>query len=250
MSEISVRNISKIYASKHADIVALENVTFDANQNEFVAIVGPSGCGKSTLLKIIAGLDTPTTGEVRIGQKLVRGPTDKLGMVFQSPVLLPWRDVKSNIVLPLEIQNLNSVESRRKVDDLIELVGLTGFGNRYPFQLSGGMQQRVSLCRALVIEPDVLLMDEPFGALDAMTRERMGIELLKIWSNFKKTIIFVTHSIPEAVFLADRVLVMSARPGRILSEIKSNIPRPRTLEMLDGGEIGNISRKIRAQIEG
>lgn len=251
MVEVAVTNVVKVFSQKRQrKVVALDGATFQAKTNEFVAVLGPSGCGKSTLLRIIAGLEQPTEGLVKIGEQPVTEPVDRLGMIFQDSVLLPWRDVISNIMLPLEMKHMDIDANRANVDALIKLVGLSGFESSYPYQLSGGMGQRVALCRALVIQPDLLLMDEPFGALDAITRERMSVELLKIWSNFRMTIIFVTHSIPEAVFLADRILVMSPRPGKFVSEFVNNTARPRKLSMLDDLEMRELAREIRTAIQG
>ena len=196
-------------------------------KDEFVVIVGPSGCGKTTILRMVAGLVQPTSGSIKVNGKEVRAPIRGMGMVFQRPVLLDWRSIIKNVMLPVEILGLKAEDYEKKAKELIRLVGLEGFENKYPWELSGGMQQRVSICRALVYDPQILLMDEPFGALDALTRVNMDLELTRIWQGHKKTVLFVTHNIDEAVFLADKVVVMSSRPGRILDIIEIDMPRPR-----------------------
>jgi NitT/TauT family transport system ATP-binding protein len=206
---------------------------------------GPSGCGKSTLLKILAGLERRSSGCIRFSGRVLEGPTSELGLVFQAPVLLAWRTVLDNVMLPIEVQKRDRATHLAKAQALLAMVGLDGFANRYPFELSGGMQQRVSICRALIHDPSFLLMDEPFGALDAMNRETMNLELLKIWKESRKTVVLVTHSIPEAVFLADRVVAMSPRPGRIIECIPIDLPRPRTLEMFTSKTFGRHVSHIR-----
>jgi NitT/TauT family transport system ATP-binding protein len=212
---------------------------------EFVTIVGQSGCGKTTLLKILAGLLPRSSGTVSLRGQPVDGPSRDIGVVFQDPVLLPWRTVLDNVMLPVQVLGLDRVRFGERARMLLGLVGLTGFEDKYPHELSGGMRQRVAIARALVHDPSLLLMDEPFGALDAMTREAMNLELLRIWQESGKTIVFITHSIPEAVFLADRVIVMSARPGRIQQIVDVELPRPRDLDMMASDEFGVYSRKIR-----
>ena len=236
---ILVSNLSEFYFTHGGEEVeALRNVSFSVSDGEFIALVGPSGCGKTTLLKTTAGLNLSgkgavrLNGEIRRGNIPVQGPSREVGIVFQSPVLLPWRSVLANILLPIEIFGLNIKQHRERAHTLIEMVGLGGFENKLPRELSGGMQQRVSIARALITDPPILLMDEPFGALDALTRERMNEELLRIWGLTKKTVLFVTHSIEEAVFLADRVLVFSARPGELVEDITIELKRPRTLAAL------------------
>jgi len=226
-SYISLKNVSKIFKTKGGAVEALRDVNIDIGENEFVSIVGPSGCGKTTILKIIAGLIQPTTGEVYVRGEKVVNPIRNVGMVFQSPVLLRWRTVLKNIILPIEIKKLNEKYYLEKARYLIELTGLKGFEDKYPYELSGGMQQRVSICRALITDPDVLLMDEPFGALDALTRDQLNRELINIWQHQRKTVVFVTHSVNEAVYLSDKIYVMSPRPGTIIEEVKVDIPRPR-----------------------
>ena len=227
-------------------VTALEKVSFDIQAGNFVSIVGPSGCGKSTLLKIISGLLPASSGKVSLSGRRVEQPLENVGMVFQAPVLLKWRSVLGNVLLPVEFAKLDVADYAAKARDLIKLVGLAGFEDMYPHELSGGMQQRASLCRALVTDPHLLLMDEPFGALDAMTRDELDMELLRIWEERKKTVLFVTHSIQEAVLLSDQVLVMSARPGRLLDRIAIGLPRPRTLEMMSAVKFGEYTLKIRA----
>jgi NitT/TauT family transport system ATP-binding protein len=210
--------------------------------------VGPSGCGKSTLLKLVAGLIPPTSGTIRVNGSRVTGPTPSIGIVFQSPLLMAWRTVLENILLQVEIRGLPVEKYRAPARELIKLVGLEGFESAHPHQLSGGMQQRVGLCRALIHDPDLLVMDEPFGALDAMTRELMNAELQRIWIERRKTVLFITHSIAEAVYLADRVLVMSPRPGRIIGEIAVDLPRPRTVATTERPEFSQFTRAVRRHL--
>jgi NitT/TauT family transport system ATP-binding protein len=224
---IEIQNLKKIYPSKSAPILALSDVSFDVYEEEFVTIVGQSGCGKTTILKIIAGLLPKTGGTVLLDGQPVTGPRASSGIVFQQPVLFKWRSVLDNVLLPIEILRRNRGDYLQSALDLLELTELTEFKDRYPRELSGGMQQRVSICRALIHDPPVLLMDEPFGALDAMTRSEMNVELLRIWSERRKTSILITHSITEAVFLADRVIVMTPRPGMIADIVEIDLPRPR-----------------------
>ena len=243
---IVVENVCRIFTSDARIVEALERISFEIQTGEFVSIVGPSGCGKSTLLKILSGLLPASSGTIVVGGKAVNEPLENVGMVFQAPVLLKWRPVMGNILLPVEFAKLNVASHLERARSLINLVGLEGFEEMYPHQLSGGMQQRVSLCRALVTDPQLLLMDEPFGALDAMTRDELDLELLRLWEEKKKTVLFVTHSIQEAVFLSDRVFVMSARPGRLLERLTIDLPRPRTLEMMSSLAFGQYTLRIRS----
>jgi NitT/TauT family transport system ATP-binding protein len=243
---IAVEKVSRIFTSGARAVTALDQVSFDIEAGNFVSIVGPSGCGKSTLLKIISGLLPASSGKISVNGKRVDQPLENVGMVFQAPVLLKWRTVLGNILLPVEFAKLDIASHTQKAEALVKLVGLAGFEEMYPHELSGGMQQRASLCRALVTDPQLLLMDEPFGALDAMTRDELDLELLRIWEERKKTVLFVTHSIQEAVFLSDLVFVMSARPGRLLEKIKIDLPRPRTMEMMSDVKLGDYTLKIRA----
>ena len=243
---IAVSDVSRVFTSGGTTVTALDHVGFEVQAGNFVSIVGPSGCGKSTLLKIVSGLLTPSSGTVTVHGEPVRAPLENVGMVFQAPILLKWRSVIGNILLPVEFARLDIPSHTERTRALIKLVGLEGFDEMYPHQLSGGMQQRVSLCRALVTDPQLLLMDEPFGALDAMTRDELDMELLRIWEERKKTVLFVTHSIQEAVFLSDVVFVMSARPGRLLEQIPINLPRPRSMEMMTDQKFGGYALKIRA----
>jgi len=245
---IVVNNVDRIFRSAEKSVHALHSISFDVHEGSFVSIVGPSGCGKSTLLKIIAGLLPSTAGHVLVKDKLVAEPLENVGMVFQAPVLLKWRNVLENILLPVEFSKLDTSRYLDTAHSLIELVGLRGFESMYPFELSGGMQQRVSLCRALVTDPAILLMDEPFGALDAMTRDELDLELIRIWEEKRKTVMFVTHNIQEAVFLSDVVLVMSARPGKLLEEMKIELKRPRTLEVMSSGRFGDYTLQIRSML--
>src|SRR5579872_922565 len=229
-------------------VLAFDDINADIGRDEFVTILGPSGCGKSTLMKIAASVIRPTSGNVWFdGQKLTR-PTPKIGMVFQQPILLPWRNVLDNVLFPIQMMGLPVSRHEAGARDLLKLVGLAGFERAMPGELSGGMQQRVAICRALVYDPTILLMDEPFAALDAMTREELGIELLRIWSERKKTVLFVTHSIQEGILLADRVLVMTARPGRVAASMPIALPRPRTVNMISSKEYGHYAETIRGLI--
>jgi NitT/TauT family transport system ATP-binding protein len=244
---IAVRSLSKHYTTRDGRLPALERISFGVSEGDFIAVVGPSGCGKSTLLKILAGLLPPTAGEASLRGTPITGPRRDIGVVFQSPVLFPWRTVLDNVLLPVDVQNLGRARYTAAALELLALVGLDGFDRRYPWELSGGMQQRVALTRALIHDPAMLLMDEPFGALDAMTREHMNLELQRIWLERKKTVLFITHSIPEAVFLADRVLVMSPRPGRILEDLRVEFPRPRSLDVMSTPGFGEAVQHLRAQ---
>jgi NitT/TauT family transport system ATP-binding protein len=249
-SIFEARNLAKIYPARHGQsVIALQDVNFSVAESEFVVIVGASGCGKSTLLRILAGTLRSSSGTVTLHGTPVEGPSRNVGFVFQSSVLLPWRTVLSNILLPIELQQGKGAEAERRAKEYLELVGLRGFENKYPNELSGGMQQRVSIGRALIHDPTLLLMDEPFGALDAMTREFMNLELLRIWQARRKTVLVVTHSISEAVFLADRVFVMSQRPGRIQDIITVDLPRPRTLDMMNTSEFGRFVKLVRRHFE-
>jgi NitT/TauT family transport system ATP-binding protein len=229
-------------------VTAVEGVDLDIEADEFVTIVGASGCGKSTLLKVIGGLLPPTEGRVLRGGVPVLGPSRDVGIVFQSPVLLPWRSVMDNVLFPIEIMGWPVGKYRAEAQRLIDLVGLRGFEASIPRELSGGMQQRVSICRALIHDPPLLLMDEPFGALDAMTREELGMELLRVWSERRKTVAFVTHSIAEAILLADRVVVMTPRPGRVVKTVPISLPRPRTIDMEFSEEFKGYAKLVRDAI--
>ena len=245
---IVVEDVRRIFHSGAKTVHALDGVSFGVRESSFVSIVGPSGCGKSTLLKIISGLLPANSGKVMVNGNPVEEPLENVGMVFQSPVLLKWKSVVGNIMLPVEFAKLNRTDYLEKARSLVRLVGLQGFEEMPPYELSGGMQQRVSLCRALVTDPQVLLMDEPFGALDAMTRDELDLELLRIWDEKKMTVLFVTHNIQEAVFLSDSVVVMSPRPGRVIEKLSVELPRPRTLEMMSSSEFGRYTLEIRGML--
>ncbi len=246
---VELQSVAKTYVSRDGtEVDAVRPIRFDIGNGEFVAIVGPSGCGKSTLLHMIAGLTRPTAGQILLQGKPILGTRHDIGIVFQDPVLLPWRTVKENVLLPAAVRKSVLSSASARAAELIDLVGLSGFENKYPSELSGGMQQRVGIARALLLDPSLLLLDEPFGALDSMTREQMNVELLKIWSESRKTVVLITHDINEAVFLADRVLVMSARPGRIVNVHTITLPRPRTVAMIGSPEFGALSQAIRADL--
>ncbi len=242
---IAVRHLSKRYGSGADAVEALRDIDFSVGDGEFMSIVGPSGCGKSTLLKILAGLMPATDGSALLNGVAIEGPRKDIGVVFQSPVLFPWRSVLGNVLLPADVQRLDRERMTARAIDLLNLVGLKGFERRYPWELSGGMQQRVALVRALIHDPALLLMDEPFGALDALTREAMNVELQRIWLERRKTVVFITHSTSEAVFLADRVLVMTPRPGKIGDLLDVDLPRPRSLDVMNTEKFGVYVRRIR-----
>lgn len=245
-SVLQITDLAITFASKRGQVTALEGVDLDVDSGEFITIAGPSGSGKSTLLKAVAGLTTPSAGSVRLRGDEVKGPRQDIGYVFQRAALLEWRSARGNILLQAEMRGMDMRKAQERTDELIEMTGLTGFEKALPHELSGGMQQRVSLCRALLHEPRVLLMDEPFGALDALTRERMNVELNRIWSQTGITVLLVTHSVAEAVYLASRVVVMSARPGRILEEHKVDLPAERGYaEVLETPEFHRISSRVR-----
>ncbi len=229
---VKVAGLGKTFGTEAGGVRALEGIDLTIGSGEFISLIGPSGCGKSTLLRLIGDLTSPSTGTIEVnGKPARRARLDRdYGMVFQAPVLMDWRTVAKNIELPLELMGFARVEREKRSTELLRLVELEGFGGRHPWQLSGGMQQRVAIARALAFDPKLLLMDEPFGALDEMTRERMNLELMEIWARTRTTVVFVTHSIPEAVFLSTRVVVMSPRPGRISRIVEIDLPHPRTVE--------------------
>ena len=239
-----------VFARAGHEVHALDAIDLVVPDGEFVAIVGPSGCGKSTLLKLVSGLRAPTAGRISVYGRPVAGPRADVGIVFQSPVLLPWRTVLDNVMLPIDVLRLEKSGFRQKARELLALVGLAGFEMAYPQELSGGMQQRAAIARALVYDAPLLMMDEPFGALDAMTREQMNLEVQRIWRASGKTIIFITHSISEAVFLADRIVVMSPRPGRVLKVLENPMPRLRGLDDMLTPGFGELVREIRHLLGG
>jgi NitT/TauT family transport system ATP-binding protein len=242
---IEFRNVSKRYSSRSGDVEALHDVSFGVTRGQFVSILGPSGCGKSTLLRIVAGLDRASVGTVRVAEKPVAGPQTQLGIMFQSPVLLEWRDALGNVMLQAEARRLERDAADKSARELLASVGLAGFEHKRPHELSGGMQQRVALCRTLLHDPETILMDEPFGALDALTRDQMNVDLQHLWKRGDKTVLFVTHSITEAVFLSDRVLVMSPSPGQISLDLAIDSPRPRRLAMRERPEFMTYVARIR-----
>lgn len=247
---VSIENLTKVFhTASGGDLRALDNVDLSIGDGQFVAVIGSSGCGKTTLLRIIAGLEGGYEGRLVIGGNVNPGPSKDVGVVFQDANLLPWRTVLNNVLLPAQVLKIDMKEATARAHDLIELVGLKGFEDKYPFELSGGMRQRVSIARALIHDPSILLMDEPFGALDALTREHMNLELLKIWHSAKKTVFLITHSITEAVFMSDRVVVMSPRPGRIVDDVQIELPRPRDLDMLTSKPFGEYSRLLRRHLD-
>ena len=249
-SALSIAEVGMVFSRGARTVHALDRISLDLRDGEFVAIVGPSGCGKSTLLKLVAGLRVATEGAISIYGQKVAGPRSDVGIVFQTPVLLPWRTALENVMLPIDVLHLDKQEYRGKALDLLALVGLEGFENAYPHELSGGMQQRAAIARSLVYGAPLLLMDEPFGALDAMTREQMNLEVQRIWSASAKSVLFITHSVPEAVFLADRIVVMSPRPGRILKILDNKMPRMRALDDMLAPEFGLLVREIRHLLGG
>ena len=242
---IHLAGVKKAYRTRGREFLAVSQATFDVEEGELVALVGPSGCGKTTLLKILAGLHSYEAGEVRIGSAAQPfDPSRDIGMGFQQPLLLKWRRVIDNVLLPAEILGLPLAQSRERARDLLALVGLRGAEDKYPYELSGGMQQRASIARALIHDPKLILMDEPFGALDALTREKMNLELLRIWQTAKKTIVFVTHGITEAVFLGTRVIVLTSGPARMADNFLVDLAHPRTLDMKTQEKFGEYTRRI------
>lgn len=243
---VAVDRVRKVYAS---GLEAIREVSFAVGSGEFVSVLGPSGCGKSTLLMMAAGLLAPSAGEIRVDGAPVRGPRRDVGVVFQSPVLLPWRTVLDNVLLPIEMLRLPRRQYAERAHELLAMVKIDDFAAKLPRELSGGMRQRASICRALIHDPAILLMDEPFSALDALTRDQMGLELLRIWERHRKTVVFVTHSIREAVFLSDRVVVMAQRPSSITQELDVELPRPRRLEIGETDEFNRYVGVLRKSIE-
>jgi NitT/TauT family transport system ATP-binding protein len=243
---IEAAGVGKVYqVAKGRSIEALTNISLSMHDGEFLSIVGPSGCGKSTFLNLVAGLLQASGGTIKVAGKTVTQPSIDVGIVFQNALLLDWRTVLENVMVPIEVMGLPKDEYRKRASALLEMSGLSSFAHDYPWQLSGGMQRRVAICRALVFDPPILLLDEPFGALDAMTRDYMNIELMRIWQQNRKTVMLITHSIQEAVLLSDRVAVMSPAPGRILEMIDIDIPRPRALEVSASPRFGEIANHIR-----
>jgi NitT/TauT family transport system ATP-binding protein len=246
---LQIKHLSTIFPDGNNGLHALDDISFSVCAEQFVSVLGPSGSGKTTLLRILAGLLPPTQGEVLFGNSSLKAPRHGVGMVFQKANLMPWRTVLENILLPLEIQHVPHATAMSKAQALVELVGLAGFEDALPRDLSGGMAQRVAIARALIHEPDLLLLDEPFGSLDALTRERMGSELTRIWQARRKTVIMVTHSISESLFLADRVLVLSPRPGRLRLDLTVDLPRPREEDIRYTEAFSTLARRVRAAIE-
>jgi NitT/TauT family transport system ATP-binding protein len=250
-ASVEVEHVSVVYPAKEHTVTALADVSLAIREGEFIALIGPSGCGKTTLLRVIADLEQVTSGSVRVNGLSAREArlARAYGYVFQAPALFPWRTVLANVCLPLEIHGLDKAKARRVALEHLERVDLTGFEGKYPWQLSGGMQQRVSIARALGFEPKLLMMDEPFGALDEITRDRLNEQLLRLWEREKRTVVFVTHSIPEAVFLSSRIVVMSPRPGRVVEVIESGLPSDRTLDIRDTPEFTAIAHRVRVALQ-
>ena len=246
---VSVLNVQKTYYARQAPVQAVASASVDVARGEFVSLLGPSGCGKSTLLMMIAGLEEPTGGSILLGGSKVVKPRRDIGIIFQDATLLPWKSVIDNVLFPVHILKLPVKAHRERARALLNMVGLSGFEDKKPSQLSGGMRQRVSICRALIHDPDILLMDEPFSALDAITRDQMNVVLSDILESFKKTVIFVTHSIREAAFLSDRVVVMGGRPSTIVLDMKMPFERPRRFEIEETPEFAQVCRKLRLTIE-
>ena len=242
---VRIADVRKCYG----DLEVIRHVSLDVARNEFVSVLGPSGCGKSTLLMMVAGLIEQTGGDLSVDDSPVRGPRKEIGVVFQSPVLLPWRTVLGNVLFPIELLKLSRTTYAQRAMDLLRMAKIDDFAHRLPRELSGGMRQRAAICRALIHDPSILLMDEPFSALDAITRDEMGVELLRIWQANRKTVIFVTHSIREAAFLSDRVVVMGRRPATIMKEMAIDLPRPREISIMEGERFNAHVRELRQAIE-
>ena len=248
---VEVRDASVVYPSPENPVTALDRVSLNIRDGEFVSLIGPSGCGKTTLLRVIADLEPVSSGEVLVNALTPREArlARSYGYVFQAPALFPWRTVLANVCLPLQIQGMAAARAREVAQAQLERVGLSGFERKYPWQLSGGMQQRASIARALGFEPKLLMMDEPFGALDEITRDRLNEQLLQLWARERRTVVFVTHSIPEAVFLSTRIVVMSPRPGRIVEVIESTLPANRTLQARETAEFAQIAHRVRLALQ-
>ena len=247
---VEVSEASVVYPGQGSSVTALDRVSLSVAEGEFISLIGPSGCGKTTLLRVIADLEQITSGSVRVNGMSAREArlARAYGYVFQAPALFPWRTVLANVCLPLEIQGIDKAAARRTALEHLERVGLAGFEGKYPWQLSGGMQQRVSIARALGFEPKLLMMDEPFGALDEITRDRLNEQLLRLWEKERRTVVFVTHSIPEAVFLSSRIVVMSPRPGRIVEVIESDLPADRTLDVRETPRFVELAHRVRVAL--
>ncbi len=245
---VAVDDVSVTFPGRTHPVQALEGLTLHVDPGEVVSLIGPNGSGKSTLLRVIAGLLAPTSGRVTLDDRPVDGPDARVGLVFQEPRLLPWRSVADNVAYPLDLAGWPRDRREQRLDTLLRLVGLRQARNARPSQLSGGMRQRAAIARALALEPEVLLLDEPFSALDALTRERFNVELLKLWSRTGSTILLVTHSISEAIFLADRVVVLSASPGHVVADLRVDLPRPRSYAELDEAVVSSTAREIRAHL--
>ncbi len=246
---LSAVAVTLTYKTKTGLITALKDLTLGIGRGEFVSVIGPSGCGKSTFLRAAAGLLPVTSGRIALGGVPVTGPRPQVGIVFQAPTLLPWKSVIENVLVPARALGLDPVSSRAKAMELLRLVRLAAFADNYPNELSGGMQQRVGLARGLIHDPEILLMDEPFAALDAITRDRMGWELQRLWLVAKKSVLFITHHIPEAVFLSDRILTLSTRPAHVIDEVVIDFPRPRTLETVADPRFAEICNRLRAEFQ-
>jgi NitT/TauT family transport system ATP-binding protein len=246
---LQVKNLRMSFRESDGSLEVLDDLSFSIHPNSFVSIIGPSGGGKTTLLRVLADLDKPTSGEIIFSDKGGSSPLPRVGMVFQKANLMPWRTVTQNIMLPLELEGMPDPERTERVRQMVAMVSLEGFEDSYPHELSGGMAQRVAIARSLVYDPDILLLDEPFGQLDALTRERMGNELLRIWRATQKTVLMVTHSIPEAVFLSDRVLVLTSRPARISQDLMIDLPRPRVEQVRYSHKFSQFSQTLRQQLD-
>lgn len=242
-------HLHKQYVTSQGYLSAVEDVSFDVAPGEFLCVVGPSGCGKSTLLRLLSGLLSPDRGQVCLHGQPLQGPCHEIGLVFQKANLMPWRTVLDNVMLPLQVQHVAASKARKRAVRALELVGLIEFADSYPRELSGGMEQRVAIARALTHEPEILLLDEPFGALDALTRERLNVELMRVWEVSRKTVVMVTHNIREAIFLADRVLVLSQRPGRVAAVIPVTLPRPRPISLIYSDSFIALAYEVRQAIQ-
>jgi NitT/TauT family transport system ATP-binding protein len=246
---VSVEGVEKVFAGESRPVTAVQDINFDIAAGEFVSIVGPSGCGKSTVLMMLAGLMAPTHGVVKVAGVEVKSPITDVGIMFQRDLLMDWRTVIENVLLQADVRDVDRAIARKKAERLLSSAGLEGFADAYPWELSGGMRQRTALCRALLPDVPLLLLDEPFGALDAMTRDRMNLDLQRLWSSDRRTALLITHDISEAIFLSDRVLIMSPSPGRIMADIRIDLPHPRDLAVRDEAKFIEYKRKLRTMFE-